>query len=125
MVKAVADLTVSEEIPLKTLEGGWIKLRKLTYGQMMHRQDIAAKMAITSDQRSKNVEMAIDMAQAVVTQFEFANCIIDHNLEDENGVKLNLSATADINRLDPQVGAEISDLIDGLNQLPEDMQSGK
>ena len=119
MVKAVVDVAPSGQIDLVSLPGGWVQLRKLSYGEMLERQDMAMKMAVEADQKSKSVEATVEAAQGLVTNYEFARAVVDHNLEDENGNKLNFRNPADIQRLDPQVGGEISELIDNMNQPPD------
>jgi hypothetical protein len=54
------------------------------------------------------------------TLFDFVHCILDHNLEDENGNKLNLTNKADIARLDPRIGEEIDTFLGELNNFEED-----
>jgi hypothetical protein len=48
-------------------------------------------------------------------QFEFSNCIVDHNLEDEHGVKLDFTNPMTLSVLDPKVGEEIEQYIEELN----------
>lgn len=127
MPRATADLSAGEKVDLKSLSEGWVQLRKLSYGEMLERQDMAGKMAMSADAMAggKNPEATIQMAQSIVTAYEFARCIVEHNLEDEGGNKLNFQNAVHVNSLDPQVGEEISELIDKLNHLPEDLTSGK
>jgi hypothetical protein len=129
MVRAVADTMTEEEFKLKSLDGeGWVKLRRLTYGQKLHRRSMVSKMRIeTSGKKSKDFQGEMDLINEKATQYDFANCIIDHNLEDEAGKKLNFSSIADIQRLDPRVGEEIDTLIGELNNFEEneeDFSSG-
>jgi hypothetical protein len=60
------------------------------------------------------------MASKEINDFEFKSCIVDHNCEDEEGNKLNLTTAQDINRLDPKVGQEIEKLIADMNNFEDD-----
>jgi hypothetical protein len=57
------------------------------------------------------------MLQRAATQIDFQSCIVDHNLEDETGRKLDFRSFSDIDMLDPKIGEEISTLIDELNNF--------
>jgi len=123
MPRATADTTKTERFDLKTLPGGFVVLRKMTYGQMMERQELAGDMVMKVDAkagRNANPDMQVKMMQKAVTEYEFAHCIVEHNLEDENGQMLNFQMKGTFGLLDPQVGGEIADLIDSINQPPED-----
>ncbi len=107
-------------------EGGFVELRKLSYGQILERRDMGAKIAIEGlgDTRSKeeDIKVTTEMIQKAVTEFEFKLCIASHNLEDENGTALNFSNPNTVHALDPQVGQEISELIDEMNQWDSDLR---
>lgn len=120
MVRATTSLD-TRRYDLETVEGGWVEIRPMTYGQFLQRRDMAMKMGMSGKTGAEKVD--IDMMQEAVTRFEFKVCIADHNLEDENNRKLTLSDPSDFNRLDPRVGQEISSLIDELIQW-EDPKSG-
>lgn len=127
MPRATADTTKTERHELKTLPEAYVVLKKLTYGQMLHRQEMAGEMAMKSQPgRGRNTpqEAVIKMMQSLVTEYEFRNCIVDHNLTDENDQPLNFSLPGTVMRLDPQVGDEISQLIDDLNQYQDDNPLG-
>ncbi|MBA3357805.1 MAG: hypothetical protein H0U18_18065 [Pyrinomonadaceae bacterium] len=57
-----------------------------------------------------------EIMNVAVTEFEFRNCITDHNLEDENSHLIDFTRPMQAWRLDPKVGKEIGDRIDELNQ---------
>jgi hypothetical protein len=134
MPRATVDMTATERFELKTLpavgdeEAGWIEVRKLSYGQILARRDMATKMAIEgvggNMKRDDDIKVTTDIIQKAVTEFEFKNCIVNHNLEDATGKKLNFGNPASVVDLDPRVGQEISALIDSINQWDEDL-SGK
>ena len=118
MVQAVAN-TAPTQYDLKSLPGGYVKLKKLPYGMMLTRRAMVSKMTFEGDRKSKGMKGAMDLAAKEVTYFEFANAIVEHNLEDGDRL-LNLANPADIEKLDPQAGQEIGTLIDKMNNLEEE-----
>lgn len=119
---------------LKSCPGGYVKLRRLSFHEMTQRQDLAGKMIYEQRQQLNRaqrrqaaqggedqlVRSMLEMANVAVMEFEFKNCVADHNLEDENGVTLDFSNSLALKNLDPKIGAEIGRRIDELNQEDED-----
>jgi hypothetical protein len=121
MPKAVADVAETVRRELTTLPEGFVVLRRLTYGQVLQRQSLLTMRMITDQdsKRKKETKGEFNLANVEVTAFEFSNCIVDHNLEDASGRKLNLGNPTDFQRLDPRVGQEIDSLISRLNRFEE------
>jgi len=120
--RATVVFSETEDFKLKSCEGGIITLRRMSYGQKLARQEQAVKMTMKQEARgSKSGEMSMDMLQHAATLFDFRACIVDHNLEDENGQKLNLTNYADMDRLDPRIGEEIADHINRMNNFEDDL----
>ncbi len=132
MPRATINTAETTRFELKSLpktdedEGGFVELRKLSYGQILERRDMGAKIAIEGlgDTRAKeeDIKVTTEMIQKAVTEFEFKLCIVSHNLEDENGTMLNFSNSNTVHALSPQVGQEISELIDEMNQWDSDLR---
>lgn len=104
-----------EEFSLKSCEGGWVKLRRMSYGERLHRSDIAMTMSMQQDNRAKTGKMEIKQAQTSVGKFEFATCIVDHNLEKDDGAPLNFKNDLDFALLDGRIGEEISAKIEDMH----------
>lgn len=113
---------------LKSLEGGVVILKRLTYGQKLRRLETASRMTLDMNRRNKDsVKGEMEMLQYAATLFDFQRCIVDHNLEklsdpnDPNStpVKLNFAHETDFVALDPKVGEEISRLIDKMNNFED------
>jgi hypothetical protein len=64
----------------------------------------------------------MDMLQHAATVFDFRACVVDHNLEDEAGQKLNLTNPLHIDMLDPRIGEEIAGFIDKMNNFEADLE---
>ncbi len=105
----------TERHDLKSLEEAFVELRSMTYGEWLHRRDMATKMAIEGDPRKKDSKVTIDAIQTETTLYEFGKCIVDHNLTDAQDNPLNLAVKKDFSRLHPKIGEEISALIADMN----------
>ena len=119
MPKAVTTLDETQRFDLKTCPDGYVILRRMTFGQSVQRRAML-KLSVASSKGSKDFKGEMAMANEQITRFEFATCVIDHNLEDENGTKLNFASPVDFSRLDPRVGQEIEKLIGDMNNFNEE-----
>lgn len=108
-----------QHIELKSCPGGFVDLRQLPYHEMLVRRDRAAKFVMDAEAAGQRME--IETVQAWARAFEFEHCIIDHNLEDEFGGKLDFSNSMTLKVLDPRVGEEIEEAIDALHNREEDL----
>lgn len=123
--------TVTQEtqrINLRSCEGGFVELRTLSFHEMNIRQEMAArvyqeqKAPKRGEKRPKDemIRGYFEIMNVAVTEYEFRNCIVDHNLEDENGDTIDFTHPMQKWRLDPKIGEEIAKAIDDLNQLEEE-----
>lgn len=119
MPNATVQIDTTEHKDLKSLPGGFVVLRRLSYGQMVQRRAMM-KLTIEAGGASKDLRGEMAMASEAITMFEFQHAIVDHNLEDASGRKLNLGAPVDFASLDPRVGTEIEELIQKMNDFSDD-----
>jgi hypothetical protein len=110
-------------IDLKTCAGGFVLLRQLSFGQMLKRRDMAARFMQEVTQGNAPNRITIDILNEVSRKYDFANCIIDHNLEDDQGNKLDFTNALVLDILDPRIAAEIEDHIDKLNLTDLDTEN--
>ena len=105
---------------LESLEGGFVILRRLTYGQKLQRKNMT-KLAIDMNSKSKDLKGELEMASREATLQDFKNCIVDHNLfkDAEETVKVNFANQMDVEFLDPRIGEEIEKYIDEINNFEE------
>lgn len=121
MPRAVVDVTPDRK-ELRTCPGGWVDLKRMAYGAWLHRTDISMQMQIEMEERKRRgggqgqAKSTIAMQNQAVTTYEFSNCIVDHNLEDANGRKLDFSRPAALQVLDPKVGKEIGQYITQMHE---------
>lgn len=120
MPRATNNIADVERIDLTTCPGGYVTLRRMTYGQYLHRQQMAMDMQMqTTGKKGSAMSMDINMAQDKVAAFEFATCIGEHNLEDDQGNSLDFRQALHVQMLDPRVGQEIGDNINRMNTFEE------
>lgn len=112
----------AEKFDLKTCPGGYVCLRRMTYGEKLNRQQMSSKMSFTGGK--KDFEGTMDLVNTKVREIEFQKCIVDHNLEDESGRKLDFRNKMDIHSLDPKIGDEIDELISDMNNYDEEDEEG-
>jgi hypothetical protein len=128
--RATVSVQTSKE-DLKSCPGGYVELRRLSFGEKMERQSMLSKMKLRPQEeptnragrrnrKSAGMEGEVEMLQAEATLFSFSRCIISHNLEDAEGNLLNLKSQRDIEKLDPKIGEEIDTLIDNMNNFADD-----
>lgn len=127
MPKATVDVTETQRFDLKTCPEGYVELRHLSYGEMIERRALSGKLNLNATPGKKggqqDVQAFIQMANKLVTEFEFKNCIVDHNLTDANDVPLDFRNPSALVKLHPKIGDEISSYIDKMNQYDVDSES--
>jgi hypothetical protein len=114
--------TVRKE--LKTCPGGFVELRQLSWAEMMKRRDIASRMYADVSTKQGNatpetIRQYMEVVNVAIMEFEFKNCIVDHNLENDDGVLLDFSNAMSLQILNPKIGSEIDRYIEELNQEDE------
>jgi hypothetical protein len=141
MPVATIDPNKSERFELKTApadpndptdENGFVVLRALPYGMKLTRRDKATRMMMKqqptnsgkrrgSASPSPDSTIELESMNEWAVAFDFSNCILDHNLTDQNKQKLNFSNSMAIKTLDPKVGSEIEKLINNLNEDEDEL----
>lgn len=121
MPRATTTGNETERFDLKTCPGGFVVLRRLTYGEYLKRRQMASNMSVRAEKGQKDFEGVMELVNQKVTEFEFANCIVEHNLEDDDENILDFANPVNIRMLDPRIGEEISTRIDEMNQYEPDL----
>jgi hypothetical protein len=122
MPMATVDVESTQKFDLKSCPEGFVVLRRMSYGQILQRR-MFTKLEVGSSGKGNDFRGELAMANAKITEFEFQKCIVDHNLEDASGRKLDLTKASDFNMLDPKIGQEIEELIRGLNNFEEEEEN--
>ena len=111
MPKVAADTTTTQKFFLKSAPpDGYIVVRKFNYGETLEAQKLGAKGV-----REGNV-MSLRTDLLATQHYMFSRMILDHNLEDETGQKLDFKNVTDVRRLIPAVGEEIQALCEQMNE---------
>lgn len=99
---------------------GFVELRRMTYHEYLTRRDMAARMTMNFRGKGnvqEDTEAVMAIANAAITEYEFKNCIVNHNLTNENDEELDFRSSAVFHILDPRIGEEISSLIETMNNF--------
>lgn len=124
MPKATTSINDIEHHDLKSCAGGFVKLRRLNWSEMLERRTMTGQMNMVASAKSNSSQemvASMSLANKKVTEFEFKNCIVEHNLEDDNGNLLDFRSPVAFVLLDPRIGDEIDRLINKMNQFEEDL----
>jgi len=121
MPKAVATRD-TERYDLQTCEGGFVELRKFSYGEVIKRRELSTSMKADPDAPRGQRSMEVGLNYTATQLFEFKTAIIDHNLEDEDGRKLNFSNPPDVMKLDPGIAQEIEAIVTAMNKFDEEFE---
>jgi hypothetical protein len=132
MPKATVDPS-AERFDLKTCPGGYVELRTLNFHEMEVRKDIMgrvyreARVDTPGKGRRKQAEDEVMRAyfesmNVAVTEFEFRNCITEHNLYVDEAETQLIDFTKPMHtwKLNPKIGQEISEIITRLTQIDEE-----
>lgn len=133
MPRAVVDTTAVRHELKSAPPDGFVELKRMPYGDWLHRTDISLAMQIEMAERNQkrgnkrttapkqsNRTMDMQLQNKMVTTYEFSKCIVSHNLMDENDNILDFKNPASLDKLDPKIGTEIGELINELHELSED-----
>jgi hypothetical protein len=109
---------------LKSLPTGFVKLKRMTYGDWLARRDMSMQMSFAIPTKGSNTpESSFELQNKKVTLFELSRCVVDHNLEDENEKKLDFTRADILDFLDPRVGNEIGELIASMHDFEESLKN--
>lgn len=112
----------NHKFDLKSLPEGYVVIREMTYGERLMRQGLSGKMKLIADQKSEYAG-EVEMATKKLALWDFANLIIEHNLDDLDGRRLNFKLEHDVNKLSSRIGEEVGTYIDKVNSF-EDIEEG-
>ena len=118
MPVAVAGDEVHKE-ELKSVEGGYVVIREMSYGERIQRSSLTGAMKVLKDNKS-DYAGEISMETQRLTLWDFANLVVEHNLEDTDGRTLNFKNEADVRKLSSRIGDEVGTLIDKWNSFSDE-----
>jgi hypothetical protein len=106
---------------LKSLEGAFVVVREMTYGERLVRQGMNGKMRVLAGKSEFAGEL--EMATRQIALWDFANLIVEHNLQDKDERVLNFRVEKDVEKLASKIGDEVGAFIDEINSF-EDIEEG-
>jgi hypothetical protein len=123
--------TASTETVRKDLKtcppDGYVVIRRQTYGEKLNNSESTMKLTAGA-KKSSGLEGEVALVNKAVTIWQFANLIVDHNLEHQapNGDLrlLNFKQISDIQLLRGDIGEEIATYIDELNNFEATDEEG-
>ena len=121
---------------LESCPGGFIVIRRLSYGDKMMRKQKLGKTTVSSEMgkdRKMNAFVAeLQMINEEVTLFEFAKSIVEHNLEilkepsdPTSAIPVDFANVDHVRKLDGSVGEEIDMIITSFNDWENDLEIKK
>jgi len=117
--------TVSLETERKELKtappDGFVLLKRMSYGQTVERRSMLT-LGFESDGNSNDFKGEMSMGNKRITAYEFSHCIVDHNLDGDDGQKMDLNKVEALDTLDPKIGQEIEKYIGEMNNFNEEDQ---
>lgn len=125
---------------LKTCPGGYVMIRRMTYGEKLERRKFTSKMDLEMNRASKSAKSTIDIFSEQSEIYDFMHCIVEHNLTklvnaqtgqpcgpndpDAKEVPLDFMKSTDIKLLAGQIAEEIGTAIDKINNFEESEEVG-
>ena len=121
MPRATYNPQDTRRFELKSLPGAFVELRSLDFGKQIWRQQLQSAMKMTSDSGSGFMGQ-MDLTNKDAVFFEFEHCVVDHNLEDDKGNKLNFKKSSDVEALHPRIGDEVRGYIREMNDFEQELE---
>lgn len=111
---------------LKTVPGGYVKLKRLSYGDKMRRLEKTMKQSMVQKKGQKEQRVDVDLTITQAKISDFNKCVVEHNLTYiRNGqeVPLNFQGSDILDLINGRVAEEIDGYIDELNSYEEDVEA--
>jgi hypothetical protein len=107
---------------LKSLPEGYVVIREMTYGEKIYRSGMTGAMKLLKETKSDYIgEMSMETQK--ITIWDFANLVVEHNLQDVDGRELNFKNEQDVRKLSAKIGDEVGTYIDEINSF-QDIDEG-
>jgi hypothetical protein len=75
------------------------------------------KMTVNAKRGSKDLQGELALMDKRVTQLEFKECIVEHNLTHADGTPFDFTKAEELEKLDSKVGEEIGTYINELHEF--------
>jgi len=105
----------SEKMMLTTLPEAYVIVRRMSYGEKLIRSGLATKFLMSGEKGGGSVQGELDIQTEEIAYWDFANLVVEHNLEDADNRPLNFKNKADVKKLSGPIGEEVGKIIDDFN----------
>ncbi len=107
-----------EQFDLESIEGGWVKLRRLNHGDSNELAGLRVAFTLKGEDEDRDASASARTTIKLSRHYSFSRMVVDHNLA-KSGKKYNFEKRRDVDDLDPVIGDEIANLIDKHNETLE------
>jgi hypothetical protein len=121
----------TERFDLKTVEGGYVVVRRFTHGERQERRALGSKVDMRAGSK-RDLQAQIDMFNATAENFELARGVVEHNLtylvnadDPTSEAPLDFRNPSHLAMVDGIVLEEIGMLIDKMNNFEDDEEAKK
>lgn len=114
-------------------EPGFVVLRRMSYDEKLLTRDMGSKIKLESQQQQgrraygqkadSNAEL--ELANKIVTEWEFRNLVVDHNLRRQDGTLFDFKVPGILRAVNPRVGDEIAFYIGQMNNFEPELAKGE
>jgi len=113
-----------ERRELKSCPGGYVDIKRMTYGEKLQRRAFIGDMEMKSGKGSKDVVTTMKVFNEAAELYDFAHAIVGHNLTDVDERPLVFTNPGDVKKLTGRIAEEIGQYIDEINNFEEDDETG-
>jgi hypothetical protein len=103
---------------------GYVVIRQMSYGEKIQRTGMTGAMKLLKQTAHSDVIGELSMATENITLWDFANLVVEHNMQDQDGRNLDFKNAVDVRKLTSVVGDEIGTYIDEYNNFEADEDLG-
>lgn len=103
---------------LETIEGGWVKLRRMDHGESNELSGLRVAFQLKGDNEDEDAAASARTTIKLSRHYSFGKVILDHNLGTK-GKLYDFKKRRDVDNLDPVIGDEVANLIDKHNETLE------
>jgi hypothetical protein len=104
---------------LKSLPGAYVVIREMTYGEKIYRSGMTGAMKLLKENKQTDYVGEVSMETQRITLWDFANLVMEHNLQDTDGRTLNFKNESDTKKLTAKIGDEVGTYIDEINSFAD------
>jgi hypothetical protein len=131
MPRATNNVAETHRRDLKTVEGGYVVARRLSYGEKIERRAMVSGFKVEGG-KGKDFAGEMQLMNEKANLYDFQHCVVESNLTKPNpqepdnedaDLPLDFTNANDLKSLAAHVGEEISEFLDELNNFEDDSEN--